>query len=330
MKSICSFRRQYRLLPVLLLLLLLILRAPAAQAATPASVLNSAELHPNHFLARSSQFYQSEMEASRGCEYLLKNNYGVWFLPENADELIRAAIQSHTTADMTTYQKVLALYDYIIDTTDYYSPGMGNYCSVYYVLEQHIGNCNDYNYVMMAFLRYLGIDAALVMGQTHAAAGGYTGHAWVEAYIGGETYIFDPQIDDNLAARSGAPSHQRFCKTYAELPEKYYPYEDKYWNYYPGVSTLELDEAYYAPVYSYDYYRKNNADLAALFGDDRASYLAHFLASGMAEGRRGCRAFDAAAYRAKNPDLAAALGDDLKAYYIHYLEYGQYEGRKAR
>lgn len=330
MKRFLSLHGVRRWLTGLALLFLLSLCSLTARAESPETVLNGAQLHPNHFLARGSSFYQSEMDASRGCELFLQSQYGVQFYPEQADALLRSAIQSHTTSDMTTYQKVLALYDYIIDTTDYYSPGMANYCSVYYVLEQHIGNCNDYNYVMMAFLRYLGIDSALVVGQTHTASGGYTGHAWVEAYINGETYIFDPQIDDNIGQRSGTRSHQRFCKTYAELPDKYYPYEDKYWNYYPNLSPLTLDEAYYAPVYSYDYYRKNNADLKALFGDDRARYLEHFLSSGMAEGRRGCRTFDVAAYREKNPDLAARFGDDLKAYYLHYVEAGQYENRKTR
>lgn len=330
MKRFLSRHSGSRWLAGLALLFLLSLCSLTVCAESPEAVLNSAQLHPNHFLARGSMFYQSEMDASRGCEFFLQSQYGVQFYPEQADALIRAAIQSHTTSDMTTYQKVLALYDHIIDTTDYYSPGMANYCSVYYVLEQHIGNCNDYNYVMMAFLRYLGIDSALVVGQTHTASGGYTGHAWVEAYINGETYIFDPQIDDNIGQRSGTRSHQRFCKTYTELPDKYYPYEDKYWNYYPDLSPLTLDEAYYAPVYSYDYYRKNNADLKALFGDDRARYLEHFLSSGMAEGRQGCRTFDVAAYREKNPDLAALFGDNLKAYYLHYVEAGQYENRKTR
>ena len=64
----------------------------------------------------------------------------------------------------------------------------------------------------------IGLDSAYVSGSTHASGGGYTGHNWVEVYIGGQTYVFDPQVEDNI---SGGGTYQRFCKTYAQVPGKY-------------------------------------------------------------------------------------------------------------
>ena len=85
----------------------------------------------------------------------------------------------------------------------------------------------------------------------------------------------------------------------------------------------------YAPVYNYQYYKTNNADLAAQFGDNQWKYLEHFVNSGMREGRQGSAEFNLAAYKANNPDLAATFGNDNAKYYEHYISSGKSEGRKA-
>lgn len=90
------------------------------------------------------------------------------------------------------------------------------------------------------------------------------------------------------------------------------------------------EEKAYAAVYDYRFYRDNNADLQAAFGDDRSAYLNHFLTAGMAEGRQASAEFDVHVYRANNPDLNAAFGNNLSAYYTHYIETGKTEGRVAR
>lgn len=94
-----------------------------------------------------------------------------------------------------------------------------------------------------------------------------------------------------------------------------------------GLPSAE--ETSYAAVYDYQYYRKNNADLQAVFGSDRAAYLEHFLTAGMAEGRQASADFNVQVYRASNPDLNAAFGSDLAAYYDHYMTTGKAEGRIA-
>ena len=69
-------------------------------------------------------------------------------------------------------------------------------------------------------LNYLGFDAKTVDGKTAMAAGGYGYHMWVEVTINGQVYVMDPQVDDNMSWGAYI-SHDRFCKTYSEVKNKY-------------------------------------------------------------------------------------------------------------
>ena len=86
----------------------------------------------------------------------------------------------------------------------------------------------------------------------------------------------------------------------------------------------------YAAVYNYEYYRKNNADLQKIFGEDSAKYLKHFVQYGMKEGRQGNDEFILHIYKSNYSDLEAAFKSNNAAYYKHYIKYGKAEGRNAR
>ena len=60
---------------------------------------------------------------------------------------------------------------------------------------------------------------------------------------------------------------------------------------------------------------------------DDAGLLSHFLAFGMAEGRRGNEGFNVKYYQYRYDDLQGAYGTNLKEYYLHYLQFGRSEGR---
>ena len=95
----------------------------------------------------------------------------------------------------------------------------------------------------------------------------------------------------------------------------------------------------YSPVYDGAYYFASNPDLRAAYtktsasGEvrlvDDAGLLSHFLAFGMAEGRRGNRGFNVKYYQYRYDDLQGAYGADLKEYYLHYLQFGRGEGRET-
>lgn len=120
--------------------------------------------------------------------------------------------------DMTNYEKAVACYDYIIKNTVYDYGGWAN--PVKAVLEDGYGTCTEYSYVYAAMLNYIGFDAKTVDGKTTMAAGGYGYHMWVEVTINGQVYVMDPQVDDNMSWGAYI-SHDRFCKTYSEVKNKY-------------------------------------------------------------------------------------------------------------
>ena len=120
--------------------------------------------------------------------------------------------------DMTNYEKAVACYDYIIKNTVYDYGGWAN--PVKAVLEDGYGTCTEYSYVYAAMLNYIGFDAMTVDGKSAMAAGGYGYHMWVEVTINGQVYVMDPQVDDNMSWGAYI-SHDRFCKTYSEVKNKY-------------------------------------------------------------------------------------------------------------
>ena len=133
---------------------------------------------------------------------------------------------------MSTYQKVKACYDYLINSCSYghneyvydyieaYFYGYKYQVSAYGILKGHIGVCDDYSAAFAMLMQAIGLDCYVVGGQTSKAGGGYTGHAWCEMNVNGVIYVFDPQVEDNIA-KGGTIKYYRFGKTYEQVPGKY-------------------------------------------------------------------------------------------------------------
>lgn len=136
------------------------------------------------------------------------------------------------TDGMTTYQKVKACYDYLIKNCSYghneyvydyieeYFWGYKYEVSAYGMLKGHIGVCDDYSATFAMMMQAIGLDCYVVGGQTSLSGGGYGGHAWCEMVLDGEIYVFDPQVEDNIA-KGGKILYYRFGKKYDEVPGKY-------------------------------------------------------------------------------------------------------------
>lgn len=134
-----------------------------------------------------------------------------------------------TTPEMDTHDKLRACYDYLIHHTVY---GVSNNAAYYWLMGQAgagygclvegMGVCDDYSAAFSILARRIGVPIYTTGGMTHKSGGGYTPHAWCE-YIAadGTGYIFDPQIEDNIATKQGSISYLRFGGTYAQLADKY-------------------------------------------------------------------------------------------------------------
>lgn len=84
----------------------------------------------------------------------------------------------------------------------------------------------------------------------------------------------------------------------------------------------------YEAVFNADYYAAVNADVAAVFGQNKDLMFQHFILYGMQEGRVASAEFNVAEYITYNPDLVAILGTESVApYYVHYVLNGKAEGR---
>lgn len=141
--------------------------------------------------------------------------------------------------ELTTYDKVKACYDYLTENTSYGShmrylstPVGDTTCGSIYrslgevegfgavALSAHVGMCNAYAAAFILMTRSLGLDSHLVEGSTASSGGGQAYHKWAEIDIDGVSYVFDPQLEQNLVA-SGLPAYTVFCRTYDEIPGRY-------------------------------------------------------------------------------------------------------------
>ena len=140
---------------------------------------------------------------------------------------------------MTTYEKVVACYDYLTDNMRYGSSmyhlnvplGDTTCADIFYTygevdgfgavaLTSNYGLCNGYAAGFILLTRAIGLDADLVTGQTRSAGGGYAYHKWAEITIDGTAYAFDPQLDQSYAQK-GLGEYSNFCKTYEQINGRY-------------------------------------------------------------------------------------------------------------
>ena len=140
---------------------------------------------------------------------------------------------------MSTYEKVKVCYDYLINECEYDKNkpavfqsfddmGYGLMINAYDMLKDHKGVCHHYAAAFVALTRYIGLESYYQLGETHKASGGYTGHTWAVIIIDGTEYVFDPQVEDNIA-NGGEIKYQRFCKTYDQVKDKYIKYESNFY-----------------------------------------------------------------------------------------------------
>jgi uncharacterized protein YjdB len=201
-----------KIVAVVLVLCLCFQLTPAltVEAATNAKeVLNSASLSPIH------------------------TNYAP------LDKLVQKVLKKYIKEDMSTYEKVKACYDYLINNMSYssnifnasaYQEIMNSpYNSswdkkiIYYAysaLNNKKDSCYGYSSAFVVLTRAIGLESYVMQGQTALAKGGYGNHWWVNIKIDGNYYVFDPNVDDDIA-KGKTIYYYRFCKLDSEVPGKY-------------------------------------------------------------------------------------------------------------
>lgn len=154
------------------------------------------------------------------------------------DELMPTLIDD----EMAPYEQLAACYDYLVDNVRYGSHmrnlgatiGDVSCQSIYssygavegfgaVALSAKVGLCNAYASAFILMARKVGYDAYLVTGSTKSGGGGYAYHEWAEIDIDGTVYVFDPQLEQDLAA-AGLGEYAVFAKTYEQIPGRYIRY----------------------------------------------------------------------------------------------------------
>lgn len=155
------------------------------------------------------------------------------------DTLVAATMDSVITDDMDTFDKVKACYDYLLDnmsyaaSTAYLGTKVGDTtCNAIYTANGEVdgfgavalaankGLCNGYSAGFILMARRLGLSAKLVEGSTLGGGGGYAYHKWTEIVLDDVTYVFDPQLDQDVESW-GLPAYTCFAKTYDQLGRRY-------------------------------------------------------------------------------------------------------------
>lgn len=153
---------------------------------------------------------------------------------EALDKAVDGILAGILTDGMTTYEKVKACYDYLIENVTDGSGTLritgrgpyqnsGDYTLVLRaqdVLEKGVGTSEDYAAAFLVLTRRIGLSCYVVDGETAKSGGGWTGHTWNIISVGGTDYVFDVYTDD-AGSTGGSTSYSRFCKTFDQVSQSY-------------------------------------------------------------------------------------------------------------
>ena len=159
---------------------------------------------------------------------------------------------------MTIYDKVKARYDYLINHTVYgleavLTPDPFDFSTralyrfdfvlairAHYALVNHLGVCDDYTSAFVLMTRRIGLESYFVSGKIEG-----DGHAWALIKMNGQYYLFDPQVEDNIA-KGGPIKYWLFFKS--EHPDGFnyeYRNRDADISSFRGFETAPYEDSFF-------------------------------------------------------------------------------------
>lgn len=171
------------------------------------------------------------------------------------DGMIDDIFSQIISPSMSTYEKVKACYDYLVNNLQYgsqmvilvndpcYKSALDRKIVSYAgaTLSTGIGVCDQYTMCFMVMCRRIGLEVYPASGQVISQAGGYTGHAWAYIVLNGTNYVFDPQVQSN----NPDWPYYYFGKTYGELGDMYR------WNEHGNHKAYEFCNFETEPIYDF-------------------------------------------------------------------------------
>lgn len=178
---------------------------------------------------------------------------------EELDERIDKIFAQIIKPGMSTYDKVVAIYDYLVQTNEYgFLMARSTYTSYYSVYDREIvtraktilknrrGDCIDFAAAFAAMTRRIGLNCYLIKGSITNAAGVTTDlHGWNIMRIGGRDYAFDSQADFRNKQNGytkfnhfGEYNPDKYNVDYTNLAEKSFR-SFKYYKIYTPMDTTQ-------------------------------------------------------------------------------------------
>lgn len=154
---------------------------------------------------------------------------------ETLDTYVAQVLTQCTTEDMTQEEKLRACFDYVrafrylgrnaaLPSSVQIMPMENAVAYANKIFETGKGDCYNFAASFCFLARALGYNASAVVGSCgYVWSSAAIAHGWVEITIDGETYLFDPEIENyNLRAGISNETHGAFQVTYASAPGRYY------------------------------------------------------------------------------------------------------------
>jgi transglutaminase-like putative cysteine protease len=131
---------------------------------------------------------------------------------------IKSLAASITKGKTTTYQKAVAIFNWVRDNLGYTFYSNTNYGAVG-TLAKRTGNCCDTTHLLIALERAAGIPARYVHGKCKFTSGNTYGHVWAQVYVEGKWYNADATSSRNTfgVIRSWNTATAKIYGTYASL-----------------------------------------------------------------------------------------------------------------
>lgn len=154
---------------------------------------------------------------------------------EALDAYVAQALEACTTGDMTRDEKLRACYEYVrafkylgrnaaLPSSVKTMPMENAVAYANKIFETGKGDCYNFAAAFCFLARALGYEANTVVGSCgYLWSNAAVAHGWVEIVLDGETYLFDPQIENyNLRAGISNETHSAYQVTYGTAPGRYY------------------------------------------------------------------------------------------------------------
>ena len=156
----------------------------------PLTVAYAATVELSHHFGQPAQIVEHPVASLPGevLSYIYPSRYC------QSDRLLRLAMREFG-AQRHGYARVQAIRDWVQQRTSFTQNTSNSNTSAIDTLIETVGVCRDFAHLMIALCRAMNIPARFTTGIDYGAdpaLGPTDFHAYVEAYLGGRWYIFDP------------------------------------------------------------------------------------------------------------------------------------------